>query len=112
MPEFENDTIFVSGLYTYEVNNKYVVCKCSLNVEKFKKMLEDPAVLQHIKENEGYLKYVSMISKRTGKPFSKLEDNNYKEVTSKQHSPDRDDVAVKPSVQVTTNQNEDDGFPF
>jgi hypothetical protein len=39
-----------------------------------------------------------MLSK-AGKPYSKLENNNYKEVTSKEHSPDR-------------NTEDDDGLPF
>ena len=94
-----SDTIFVNGLYTYTNDKHYIVCKCSLNVEKFKEQLEEKEIVKHIKENEGYLKFVTMISKKTGKPYSKIEDNSYKEVTSKEHSPDR-------------NTEDDDGLPF
>jgi len=93
-----SDTIFINGLYTYTNDKSYIVSKNSLNVEKFNELLSDPKVQQHIKENEGYLKFVTMLSK-AGKPYSKLENNNYKEVTSKEHSPDR-------------NNEDDDGLPF
>lgn len=93
-----DNTIFINGLYTYTNDKSYIVSKNSLNVEKFNELLQDPAVQKHIKENEGYLKFVTMISKN-GKPYSKLENNNYKEVTSKEHSPDR-------------NNDDDDGLPF
>jgi|TARA_S200002703_G_scaffold68494_1_gene59484 hypothetical protein len=92
------DTVFINGLYTYKGSKPYIVSKNSLNVEKFKQMLEDPTVQKHIKENEGFLKFVTMVSKND-KVYSKLEDNSYREVTSKQHSPDR-------------NANDDDGLPF
>ena len=94
----KTDTVFVNGLYTYTNEKSFIVSKNSLNVEKFLEQLKDPDVQKHIKENEGYLKYITMLSK-AGKPYSKLESNNYKEITSKEHSPDR-------------NNNEDDGLPF
>ena len=94
-----SDTVFINGLYTYTNDKDYIVSKNSLNVEKFKQQLDDPDIQKHIKENEGYLKFITMISKGTGKPYSKLESNNYKEITSKEHSPDR-------------NTNDDDGLPF
>ena len=94
----KTDTIFINGLYTYKGTKDYIVSKNSLNVEKFKQQLDDPDIQKHIKENEGYLKFITMISK-AGKPYSKLESNNYKEITSKEHSPDR-------------NNNDDDGLPF
>ena len=95
----KTDTVFVNGLYTYTNEKSFIVSKNSLNVEKFLEQLKDPDVQKHIKENEGYLKYVTMISNKTNKPYSKLESNNYKEVTSKEHSPDR-------------NSTDDDGLPF
>jgi len=98
MAKTDSDTIFINGLYTYTNEKEYIVSKNSLNVEKFKEMLKDPDVEKHIQQNEGYLKFVTMISKK-GKPYSKLENNNYKEVTSKEHSPDRD-------------SKDDDGLPF
>ncbi len=94
----KTDTVFVNGLYTYTNEKSYIVSKNSLNVEKFLEQLKDPDVKKHIKENEGYLKFITMLSK-AGKPYSKLESNNYKEVTSKEHSPDR-------------NSTDDDGLPF
>lgn len=94
----KTDTVFVNGLYTYTNEKSYIVSKNSLNVEKFLEQLKDPDVQKHIKENEGYLKFITMLSK-AGKPYSKLESNNYKEVTSKEHSPDR-------------NSTDDDGLPF
>ena len=95
----KTDTVFINGLYTYTNEKSFIVSKNSLNVEKFLEQLKDPDVQKHIKENEGYLKYVTMISNKTNKPYSKLESNNYKEVTSKEHSPDR-------------NSTDDDGLPF
>tara|TARA_B100000497_G_C7621216_1_gene373211 strand:+ start:688 stop:981 length:294 start_codon:yes stop_codon:yes gene_type:complete len=94
----KTDTVFVNGLYTYTNEKSFIVSKNSLNVEKFLEQLKDPDVQKHIKENEGYLKFITMLSK-AGKPYSKLESNNYKEVTSKEHSPDR-------------NSTDDDGLPF
>tara|TARA_X000001382_G_scaffold108878_1_gene84882 strand:- start:3017 stop:3298 length:282 start_codon:yes stop_codon:yes gene_type:complete len=91
------DTIFINGLYTYKGTKEYIISKNSLNVEQFTKQLQDPDIQKHISENKGYLKFVTMIGK-SGKPYNKLESNNYKEVTSQQHSPDRDD--------------DDDGLPF
>ena len=95
----KTDTVFINGLYTYTNEKSFIVSKNSLNVEKFLEQLKDPDVQKHIKENEGYLKYVTMLSNKTNKPYSKLENNNYKEVTSKEHSPDR-------------NTEDDDGLPF
>jgi len=92
------DTVFINGLYTYTNDKSFIVSKNSLNVEKFLEQLKDPDVQKHIRENEGYLKFITMLSK-AGKPYSKLENNNYKEVTSKEHSPDR-------------NSTDDDGLPF
>ena len=94
----KTETVFINGLYTYTNDKSYIVSKNSLNVEKFLEQLKDPDVQKHIKENEGYLKFVTMLGK-SGKPYSKLENNNYKEVTSKEHSPDR-------------NTEDDDGLPF
>ena len=94
----KTDTVFINGLYTYTNEKSFIVSKNSLNVEKFLEQLKDPDVQKHIKENEGYLKFITMLSKG-GKPYSKLENNNYKEVTSKEHSPDR-------------NTEDDDGLPF
>jgi len=94
----KSDTVFINGLYTYTNEKSFIVSKNSLNVEKFLEQLKDPDVIKHIKENEGYLKFITMLSK-AGKPYSKLENNNYKEVTSKEHSPDR-------------NTKDDDGLPF
>lgn len=94
----KTETVFINGLYTYTNDKSYIVSKNSLNVEKFLEQLKDPDVQKHITENEGYLKFVTMLSK-AGKPYSKLENNNYKEVTSKEHSPDR-------------NTEDDDGLPF
>ena len=95
----KTDTVFINGLYTYTNEKSFIVSKNSLNVEKFLEQLKDPDVQKHIKENEGYLKFITMLSKKAGKPYSKLENNNYKEVTSKEHSPDR-------------NTEDDDGLPF
>jgi len=94
----KSDTVFINGLYTYTNEKSFIVSKNSLNVEKFLEQLKDPDVVKHIEENEGYLKFITMLSK-AGKPYSKLENNNYKEVTSKEHSPDR-------------NTEDDDGLPF
>jgi len=94
----KTDTVFINGLYTYLNDKSFIVCKSSLNVEKFLEQLKDPNVQKHVRENEGYLKFVTMLGK-SGKPYSKLENNNYKEVTSKEHSPDR-------------NSTDDDGLPF
>lgn len=94
----KTDTVFINGLYTYTNDKSFIVSKNSLNVEKFLEQLKDPDVQKHIRENEGYLKFITMLSK-AGKPYSKLENNNYKEVTSKEHSPDR-------------NSTDDDGLPF
>lgn len=94
----KTDTVFINGLYTYTNDKSFIVSKNSLNVEKFLEQLKDPDVQKHVRENEGYLKFITMLSK-AGKPYSKLENNNYKEVTSKEHSPDR-------------NSTDDDGLPF
>jgi|TARA_X000001388_G_scaffold74988_1_gene68946 hypothetical protein len=81
---------FASGVYTKTAPQDFVHSKMSINYDAFSKWVQTPEVQQHIKDNEGYLKIDTLYSKDKSKLFSKLNTlQKKKEVTSAQHSPDR-----------------------
>ena len=81
---------FASGVYTKTAPQDFVHSKMSIQYNSFIKWTQTPEVQQHIKDNDRYLKIDTLYSKDKQKLFSKLNTlQKKKEVTSAQHSPDR-----------------------
>ena len=112
LPENSRDGIkpnFLYGVYCNPPSTKYHKGRIDIDVYKFLLYLQKEEVIQHIKENNGKLKWtIKQAKPQANKPerwYGSLDSNEWKkqkELTSKEHSPDR---------AITSKASEDD-LPF
>lgn len=89
---------FTHGIYYKKGTQKYIDFKVQINLEQLRNYVELDKVKEHLQQNNNKLD-ITVKTSKAGNLYGKLDDLSYKkELTSSQHSPDRDD--------------EDDGLPF
>lgn len=84
----------VKGLYAKEADVDFVITRLSIKVEELNQFLSEKKNV--IKENNGWIK-MDILKSKSGKLYASYDDwKPQKQVTTADHSPDR----------------EDDGLPF
>ena len=102
---------FTNGLFFNPPNSNYHICKVDINVQEFLLYLQHEDVQAHLNENNNKLSITVKKKKQDqNKWYGSLDDLSYrnkKELTSKEHSPDR---VVENNVEASG--DDDDGLPF
>ena len=96
---------FTYGMFMNKPSSQYHIAKLDIDTYKFLLYLQHPHVQKHIEENNGKLKITIKVGKSKAW-YGSLDSNEWKkqkELTSKEHSPDR---------AVTYNNASDDDLPF